>query len=258
MCRGRLAHRRGEHVDVLPRRLTQPEEEQGLRAADARACENAPRAARRAPRAKRAAPRAAPCCHLTRPISITQQLAPPQQKKRGEGRRLGETSSGAAKRMLGLQHFAGNPLCRLSDIPARFRAAARPDAEVSLVVVAGRDVVVRAPAGGGGGGGADGVAHPQSQQHHATELQALLLRQDDPELRLGDDELALAWVPGAPLVLLLLAAPAKREREREGEGVGVCVFAAVCYACACLAACSRPGPSCPSHTPTSHTPNTHP
>lgn len=95
--------------------------------------------------------------------------------------------------MLGLQHFAGNPLCRLSDIPARFRASARPDSEVSLVVVAGRDVVVRAPPGG-----ADGApAGPSGgSAGHQTELQALLLRQDDPELRLDDDELALAWVPG--------------------------------------------------------------
>lgn len=85
--------------------------------------------------------------------------------------------------MLGFQHFGGNPLCRLSDIPARFRAASRPDNEVSLVVVAGREVVVRAPGG----------APPGPQQ----ELQALLLRQDDPELRLDGEEMSLDWVPGA-------------------------------------------------------------
>jgi hypothetical protein len=86
--------------------------------------------------------------------------------------------------MLAQQSFTGNPLCRLSDIPARFRAAARPDNEVSLVVVAGREVVVRAPAAGGGAGGLH------------QDLQALLLRQDDPELRLGGDDMALEWVPG--------------------------------------------------------------
>jgi hypothetical protein len=54
--------------------------------------------------------------------------------------------------MLGQQHFTSNPLCRLSDVPARFRASSRPDNEVSLVVVAGREVVVRTPAGALGPG----------------------------------------------------------------------------------------------------------
>jgi NADH pyrophosphatase NudC (nudix superfamily) len=84
------------------------------------------------------------------------------------------------------QTFTGSPLCRLSDVAARFRATSRPDAEVSLVVVAGREVVVRAPAGVVGGGG-------------QLELQALLLRQDDPELRLGEgdgEQISLEWVAG--------------------------------------------------------------
>ncbi|GBF95754.1 NADH pyrophosphatase [Raphidocelis subcapitata] len=89
------------------------------------------------------------------------------------------------------QTFTGSPLCRLSDVASRFRATSRPDAEVSLVVVAGREVVVRAPAGVVGGGG-------------QLELQALLLRQDDPELRLGEgdteEQISLEWVAedGAP------------------------------------------------------------
>lgn len=82
--------------------------------------------------------------------------------------------------MLGQQHFTANPLCRLSDIPARFRASSRPDNEVSLVVVAGREVVVRSSQAGPG-------VH--------QDLQALLLRQDDPELRLEGDQMALEWVP---------------------------------------------------------------
>ncbi|KIZ06626.1 hypothetical protein MNEG_1328 [Monoraphidium neglectum] len=84
--------------------------------------------------------------------------------------------------MLGQQHFTSNPLCRLSDVPARFRASSRPDNEVSLVVVAGREVVVRTPAGALGPG-----VH--------QDLQALLLRQDDPELRLEGEQIALEWVP---------------------------------------------------------------
>jgi hypothetical protein len=54
--------------------------------------------------------------------------------------------------MLAQQSFTGNPLCRLSDVPARFRASSRPDNEVSLVVVSGREVVVRSPTGALGPG----------------------------------------------------------------------------------------------------------
>lgn len=113
--------------------------------------------------------------------------------------------------MLPQQSFAGSPLCRLSDVPARFRAAALPpDAEVSLVVVAGREVVVR-NAGGGGNTTQQQLPSPAppGQQHQQQELQALLLRRDDPELRLDGEVLALEWVPG--------------ERERAG------CFAAVAF-----------------------------
>jgi hypothetical protein len=97
--------------------------------------------------------------------------------------------------MLPQQSFAGSPLCRLSDVPARFRAAAlRPDAEVSLVVVAGREVVVRNA--GGGSNTTQQQQSPPGQQHQQQELQALLLRRDDPELRLDGEVLALEWVPG--------------------------------------------------------------
>lgn len=51
------------------------------------------------------------------------------------------------------------------------------------MVVAGREVVVRTPTGPAGPG-----VH--------QDLQALLLRQDDPELRLDGEQIALEWVPG--------------------------------------------------------------
>ncbi len=80
------------------------------------------------------------------------------------------------------QHFTGNPLDRLSDIRNRFEASASSEGEVSLVVVAGREVVVRpAPSGH-----MPGVLQ---------ELQALLLRTDDPELALAGEEMFLNWRP---------------------------------------------------------------
>jgi hypothetical protein len=41
------------------------------------------------------------------------------------------------------QQFTGNPLDRHSDLLKRFLVSFNPDSEVSLIVVSGRDVVVR-------------------------------------------------------------------------------------------------------------------
>jgi NAD+ diphosphatase len=80
------------------------------------------------------------------------------------------------------QHFCGNPLDRHSDLLKRFQATFNPDSEVSLIVVSGRDVVVR-PIG------------PDSSPGVHQDLQALLLRTDDPELDLQGEQLLLRWTP---------------------------------------------------------------
>lgn len=83
---------------------------------------------------------------------------------------------------LPVQQFTGNPLDRHSDLLKRFQATFDPDSEVSLIVVSGRDVVVR-PIG------------PDSTPGVHQDLQALLLRTDDPELDLQGEELMLRWTP---------------------------------------------------------------
>lgn len=80
------------------------------------------------------------------------------------------------------QQFTGNPLDRHSDLLKRFQVTFNPDSEVSLIVVSGRDVVVR-PIG------------PESTPGVHQDLQALLLRTDDPELDLQGEELMLRWTP---------------------------------------------------------------
>ena len=85
-----------------------------------------------------------------------------------------------ADSILAKQHFTGNPLERSSDVCKRFQSTLTPESEISLVVVAGREVVVRPVAAGS----ALGVHQ---------ELQALLLRVDDPELDLTGEELRLNW-----------------------------------------------------------------
>lgn len=95
------------------------------------------------------------------------------------------SSTGAAvvvDAVLPKQHFTGNPLERDSDACKRFTEELKPDSEISLVVVAGREVVVRPVAAGGPTG-----VH--------QELQALLLRVDDPELDLQVEEPLLRWTP---------------------------------------------------------------
>jgi hypothetical protein len=83
------------------------------------------------------------------------------------------------------QAFTGNPLDRHSDLLKRFQVTFNPDSEVSLIVVSGRDVVVR-PIG------------PDSTPGVHQDLQALLLRTDDPELDLQGEELMLRWTPSEP------------------------------------------------------------
>lgn len=85
------------------------------------------------------------------------------------------------------QQFTGNPLDRHSDLLKRFQVTFNPDSEVSLIVVSGRDVVVR-PIG------------PDSTPGVHQDLQALLLRTDDPELDLQGEELMLRWTPSESVV----------------------------------------------------------
>lgn len=79
------------------------------------------------------------------------------------------------------QHFTGNPLDRTVDAKRRFAGVAEPGQEVSLVVVAGREVCVRSPSG------------PLSPAKLQQELQALLLKSDDPELDVHSEQTSLKW-----------------------------------------------------------------
>jgi len=113
------------------------------------------------------------------------------------------------------QHFSGNPLDRHAGLVQRFQAALAPDKEISLIVVAGREVAVRqlgSPAApgvqqdlqvpGNASSGACSVAcvvpcaaHPGAP----VRAQALLLPMDDPELDLRGEQLALNWRPSENL-----------------------------------------------------------
>ncbi len=92
------------------------------------------------------------------------------------------------------QSFTGNPLDRHSDLLKRFQVTYNPETEVSLIVVSGRDVVVR-PIG------------PDSTPGVHQDLQALLLRTDDPELDLQGEELMLRWTPSKLSRLLSSTTP---------------------------------------------------
>lgn len=86
--------------------------------------------------------------------------------------------------LLEKQHFSGNPLDRQCGLLQRFTQSISPDKEVSLVVVSGREIVVR-------------QAGPEAQAAGVQQdLQALLLPMDDPELDLQGEELALNWSSG--------------------------------------------------------------
>jgi hypothetical protein len=113
------------------------------------------------------------------------------------------------------QHFCGNPLDRHSDLLKRFQATFSADSEVSLIVVCGRDVVVR-PIG------------PDSAPGVHQDLQALLLRSDDPELDLQGEQLLLRWTPSACARVFLwrvrahvarAAATGRRRRAVESSAV---------------------------------------
>ncbi|MEW5305625.1 MAG: hypothetical protein WDW36_008155 [Sanguina aurantia] len=133
------------------------------------------------------------------------------------------------------QHFTGNPLDRALDLKRRFDGTSN-EVEVSLVVVAGREVCVRnagpaavgspAPPTGHGPpvGGVDSPASLPAQQQEQTrrlgssgsgvtlpgaqlDLQALLLGFQDPELDLTSEFICLHWgqedsVHQIPLYLL--------------------------------------------------------
>jgi hypothetical protein len=83
---------------------------------------------------------------------VPRRTARRRRRSAPQARRAVRAAAAAAAAMLAQQSFTGNPLCRLSDVPARFRASSRPDNEVSLVVVSGREVVVRSPTGAFGPG----------------------------------------------------------------------------------------------------------
>lgn len=99
------------------------------------------------------------------------------------------SSIGAHMWQLPRQHFTGNPLDRAYDARRKFDGTSK-QGEVSLVVVAGREVCVReAPDTGGSAG--SGILVPQ------FDLQALLMGSTDPELDLNSDSICLNWMNGA-------------------------------------------------------------
>lgn len=122
------------------------------------------------------------------------------------------------------QHFTSNPLDRHGTLLARFRQqqAASTDGEVSLIVVSGREVVVR-----------PGDSTPGVLQ----DLQALLLRANDPELELGGEQLLLRWTPSGCHWQAAGAAPDKQGWHQQQQSPrGRPRTAITC----CLAACDRP------------------
>jgi NAD+ diphosphatase len=84
------------------------------------------------------------------------------------------------------QHFTGNPLDRAYNARRKFDGTAK-QGEVSLVVVAGREVCVREASDAGR---ADGMLGPM------YDLQALLMGATDPELDLNSDSICLNWTEG--------------------------------------------------------------
>ncbi|GFR52546.1 hypothetical protein Agub_g15121 [Astrephomene gubernaculifera] len=120
----------------------------------------------------------------------------------------------ATQLLLPPQHFSGNPLDRTYDKRLKFDGTSKQD-EISLVVVAGREVCVRESSGAstssqsgafGGAGGATTSGGGASATSGA-DLQALLLNATDPELDLNSDSICLSWVYGdavyqLPLYLL--------------------------------------------------------
>lgn len=80
-----------------------------------------------------------------------------------------------------VQCFSGNPLERAYDVRRRFDASA-PQEEVSLIVVAGREVCVR-----------DAIDARIGVQY---DLQALLLSSGNPELDLNSDTISFNWING--------------------------------------------------------------
>ncbi|GLC36159.1 hypothetical protein PLESTB_001374200 [Pleodorina starrii] len=114
------------------------------------------------------------------------------------------------------QHFSGNPLDRTYDRRLKFDGTSKSD-EVSLVVVAGREVCVRESSsslrtsdstlGGAGTGTAATTSAGGASMAPAADLQALLLNATDPELDLNSESICLTWVYGdaayqLPLYLL--------------------------------------------------------
>jgi len=85
------------------------------------------------------------------------------------------------------QFFTGNPLDRSADVLKKFDGGASPGSatEVSLIVVAGREVCVRPTI-------SEDAAGTLQQ-----DLQALLLGATDPELDLNSEHIAYTWRPDA-------------------------------------------------------------
>ncbi|KXZ49974.1 hypothetical protein GPECTOR_18g130 [Gonium pectorale] len=101
------------------------------------------------------------------------------------------------QQLLPPQHFSGNPLDRTYDKRRKFDGTSKQD-EVSLVVVAGREVCVRdataSQSGGIGNGAVSTSAGGASTLNPGMDLQALLLSATDPELDLNSDSICLTWV----------------------------------------------------------------
>ncbi|PNW78451.1 hypothetical protein CHLRE_09g396900v5 [Chlamydomonas reinhardtii] len=116
------------------------------------------------------------------------------------------------------QHFSGNPLDRTYDKRRKFDGTSKQE-EVSLVVVAAREVCIRESPGAGGsassqsgafggaGAGGQNTSAGGASVTAAADLQALLLSATDPELDLNSESICLTWVYGdvayqLPLYLL--------------------------------------------------------
>ncbi len=120
-------------------------------------------------------------------------------------------SDGPPPQLLPPQHFSGNPLDRTYDKRRKFDGSSRQD-EVSLVVVAGREVCVRETTApslssetlGGGGAGTSGGGGSSSLTAASVDLQALLLSATDPELDLNSESICLTWVHGKGVLVAVM------------------------------------------------------
>ncbi|GIL76818.1 hypothetical protein Vretimale_8708 [Volvox reticuliferus] len=164
------------------------------------------------------------------PPSAARMASPTSERAHHKGKVSGRISiadvqpllsTSISQQLLPPQHFSGNPLDRTYDRRLKFDGTSKSE-EISLVVVAGREVCVRESSSslrssgstgdaGGGTGGTNTTATTTSgggvSAAPAADLQALLLNATDPELDLNSESICLTWVYGdaayqLPLYLL--------------------------------------------------------